>query len=241
MRRVTCVVRQRRATEGDALDLPAALDAVVARRAGHAPDPRVFVRSARVRRPIALTLLLDLSKSTGDRVRGLDVSVLELARHASLVLCEQLAQAGDPFAVHGFSSNGRHHVEYLRFKELHHAWSPAALRALAPRQSTRMGPAIRHAANSLRRAREARRVVLLLTDGAPSDVDVADPRYLVEDARQAVAEARRAGLLVFAVSLDRAADRYVETIFGPGRYLVLDHPQRLPTVLTRLYARLSGS
>ncbi|HEX5656169.1 MAG TPA: VWA domain-containing protein, partial [Polyangiales bacterium] len=106
-------------------------------------------------------------------------------------------------------------------------------------ESTRVGQAIRHAARSLRRAREPRRVVLLLTDGAPSDVDVGDPQYLVQDARHAVAEARRAGLAVSAVSLDRSADRYVQTIFGAGGFFVLDRPQRLPEVLTRLYARLS--
>jgi nitric oxide reductase NorD protein len=242
--RVSTLARRRREAEGDALDLPAALDASIAVRAGHDPDPRVFVRVSRQRQPIALTLLLDLSASTGDRVRGLGASVLELARDASLSLAEQLAHAGDRFAVHGFSSNGRHHVEYLRYKELDQAWGPsgrAALHALTPRQSTRMGPAIRHAGRSLRRAREPRRVVLLLTDGAPSDIDVADPRYLVHDARHAVAEARRAGVAVFAVSLDPGADRYMGTIFGPGRYLVLDRPAKLPEVLTRLYDRLSGS
>jgi nitric oxide reductase NorD protein len=237
--RVSTFARERRVPEGDALDLPAALDAAVALRAGHDPDPRVFARMSRQRQSIALTLLVDLSRSTGDAVRGLELSVLDLARAAALSLCEQLAHAGDRFAVHGFSSNGRHQVEYLRFKDLHQAWEPAALQLLAPRQSTRMGPAIRHAARTMRRAREPRRIVLLFTDGAPSDIDVADPQYLVHDARDAVVEARRRGLTVFAVSLDRAADRYVGTIFGPGRYLVLDRPQRLPEVLTRLYARLS--
>jgi nitric oxide reductase NorD protein len=237
--RVSMLARQRGVAEGDALDLPAALDAAIALRAGHDPDPRVFVRMSRQRQAFALTLLLDLSRSTADTVRGLDVSVLELARTASLSLCAQLALAGDRFAVHGFSSNGRHEIEYLRFKELSQSWEPAVLQALAPRQSTRMGPAIRHAARTMRRAREPRRIVLLFTDGAPSDIDVADPHYLVHDARHAVAEARRMGLIVFAVSLDRAADHYVGTIFGPGRYLVLDRPQRLPEVLTRLYARLS--
>jgi nitric oxide reductase NorD protein len=241
--RLSSLARRRREHEGDALDLPAALDATIALRAGSEPDARVFVRMSRQRQTLALTVLLDLSASTGDIVRGQGVRVLDLARDATLLLCEVLAHAGDRFAVHGFSSNGRHRVEYLRYKELDQPWTDharGAVHALAPLRSTRMGAAIRHAARSLRGAREQRRVVLLLTDGAPSDIDVHDPRYLVHDAQRAVAEARREGLSVFAVTLDRAADRYVGTIFGPARYLVLDHPEKLPQVLTRLYARLAG-
>ncbi len=241
--KVSALSRRRREHEGDALDLPSAIDAAIALHAGLQPDPRVFLRVARTRQSFALTLLLDLSASSGDLLRGLDMSVLALARQASLLMGEVMAQTGDRFALHGFSSDTRHRVEYYRFKDLADPWSArarGALRAAEPRLSTRMGAALRHAARTLRRAREQKRVLLLLSDGEPSDVDAPDRNYLLYDAKYAVAEARRAGLVVFAVSLDPKADRYVSTIFGAGRYLVLDRPERLPEVLARLYARLAG-
>ena len=101
-----------------------------------------------------------------------------------------------------------------------------------------MGAALRHAGGCLRRVRRDRRLVLLVTDGEPSDVDVFEPDYLVEDAKHAVGELRRQGIHVLAVSLDDAADRYVRRIFGAGGYRVVDRLPHLPDALPRLYARL---
>ena len=240
--RATALTRRRREHDGDALDLDAALAVRLDLAQGHAPDPRVFVRSTRVREPLALLVLLDLSASTGDPVRGTEGTVLALARDACLSLGELLARTGDRFAVHGFSSEGRAQVGYERLKELDEPWDAAArarIAEVAPRFSTRMGPALRHAARALAHAHERHKLLLIVTDGEPSDIDAPDPRYLLHDARDAVQEARRRGVQVFALSLDARADRYVRRIFGAGRYLVLEHLARLPEVLTALYARLA--
>ena len=183
--RVEALVTRRRECEGDLLDLDAAVAATVNRRCGVSPDGRVYVRAARARREVAVLLLLNLSASTGDPVRHGEGRVIDLERRAALLLGEVLARTGDPFAVHGFTSNGRHEVDYHRFKELDEPWTDAArrrLRGIAPRLSTRMGAALRHAGGCLRRVRRDRRLVLLVTDGEPSDVDVFEPDYLVEDA-----------------------------------------------------------
>jgi hypothetical protein len=233
--------RVRRQTDGDALDLDAAVDASLDLRARRTPDDRVYVRTRPRRQSFAVLLLLDLSQSTGDALPS-GGSVLELEREACLLWAELLARSGDTFAIAGFSSNGRHQVEYHRFKDVTEVWSVAherRLDSLTPRLSTRMGAALRHAGRDLRASRHDHRLVLLLTDGEPADIDAPDPRYLREDARHAVAELRRQSIQVFALSLDPAADAYVQAIFGEGRYWVLDRIEALPRVLPRLYARLA--
>jgi hypothetical protein len=233
--------RVRRQTDGDVLDLDAAIDASVDLRLARTPDDRVYARTRPRRQTFAVLLLLDLSESTGDRLPS-GASVLDLERRACLLWAELLARAGDAFAIAGFSSNGRHEVEYHRFKDVPEPWSAthaARLEGLTPRLSTRMGAALRHAGRDLRTARQERRLVLLLTDGEPSDIDAPDPRYLREDARHAVAELRRQSIQVFGLSVDPAADGYVRPIFGEGRYWVLDRIESLPQVLLRLYARLA--
>ena len=89
----------------------------------------------------------------------------------------------------------------------------------------------------LDRARERRRLLLLVTDGEPSDIDAHDPLYLLHDAHRAVEALRHRGHAVFAVSLDANADRYMRRIFGRGRYAVLDRCEKLPAMLPRLYAK----
>jgi hypothetical protein len=225
------VQRLRRQEEGDELDLEAAVRAAVDLRLGATPDTRVHRRSVRRVRDLAILFLLDLSQSTNDRVRSGEATVLDLTREATALLADAMAKLGDPFAIHGFCSNGRHEVDYRRFKDFGEAHGPATkarLAAMKGELSTRMGAAMRHAGRLLARRPERKRLLVVLTDGAPSDVDVRDPQHLRADARKAVEALGRAGVATFCVSLDPAADDYVSRIFGAGRYAVVDRVERLP-------------
>ena len=192
-------------------------------------------------RDLAALLLLDLSQSTNEQVRSGGTTVLELTREAAALLADAMAKLGDPFAIHGFSSNGRHEVNYRRFKDFGEAHGPASRARLAGMRgelSTRMGAAMRHAGALLARRPEKKRLLLVLTDGAPSDVDVRDPQYLRADARKAVEELARSGVATFCISLDPGADDYVARIFGANRYAVVDRVERLPERLPSLYLGL---
>lgn len=116
----------------------------------------------------------------------------------------------------------------------------AMIRSVEARFSTRMGAALRHAAALLQQEASAQRAILVVTDGAPSDVDVSEPRYLVEDARMAVLDARRAGVRTFCVAVDAAADQYVKRIFGWRDYAIADDSRSLPAQLQRAFARLTA-
>jgi nitric oxide reductase activation protein len=237
---VAPLARRRRAPDGADLDLDAAVAAAVDGRLGRPPDPRVYARLERRRRDLAVLMLLDLSAST-DAVVGEGMSVIELARRAALLLGDALADSGAGFAIHGFSSNGRTEVEYHRLKDLEAAWNGEArarVAAVKARLSTRMGAALRHAARCLAHVRRDRRLVLLLTDGEPADVDAPDPGYLLHDARQAVSQLRRSGIFVFAVNLDPAGDTYARQIFGGNGYAIVDRLTHLPEALLRLCDRL---
>jgi hypothetical protein len=241
--RVQRAVRRRRELEGDGLDLDASIDAMLSLRAGRPPDPRVHTRSVRGHRDLAVLVLLDLSQSTSEPVPSAGTSVLELARDATALLASAMNRVGDDFAIHGFDSNGRHEVEYHRVKDLGEPYDEEArarLAGLTARFSTRIGTALRHAGQVLRSRRVAHKLVLVLTDGAPHDVDVHDRQYLVFDARRAVGALARAGIATFCVSLDPGADACVTRIFGARNYLVLDHVRRLPEKLPLLYLRLTS-
>jgi hypothetical protein len=236
------VQRLRKQEDGDEIDLNAAVRALVDLRTGQTPDLRIGIRHLRKLRDISVLLLLDLSESTNDRVRGGDSTVLELSRQASALLADALAKIGDPFALHGFASDGRHDVGYVRFKDFDQPWGAAAKARLAGMhggRSTRMGAALRHAGALLRRQPSRRKLLLVLTDGEPADVDVRDPQYLRHDARKAVEALGRDGVTSFCLSLDPHADEYVARIFGANRSFVLDNIQRLPERLPLLYMSLT--
>ncbi|WP_235822499.1 VWA domain-containing protein [Pseudogemmobacter blasticus] len=236
------VQRLRRLEDGDDLDLNAAIAARLDLRLGRQPDPRVMMRQVRITRDVAVLLLMDLSQSTNDVVGEGGERLIDLTRAAATLLAEAVHRVGDPFALHGFSSDGRHNVFYQRFKEFGEDWGPlpkARLAGMEGRLSTRMGAAIRHAGWHLSQQRAARKLLLVLTDGAPADIDVRDPAHLRHDARAAVAEVARQGVSPFCLTLDPQADAYVAQIFGARGYQILDRIDRLPERLPRLYAGLA--
>ena len=234
--------RLKKQLEGDRLDIDASIAATVDLRSGRAPDPRVHQRLGRNSRDLAVLLLLDLSQSTNDWVPNAGTTVLNLAREATALVAHAMDKLGDDFAIHGFDSNGRHDVEYYRFKDFETPYGDQAKARLAGMKgqlSTRMGTALRHAGHFLHSRRVAHKLILLLTDGEPHDIDVHDKQYLMFDCKRAVEDLRRLGIPTFCMTLDRGADEYVARIFGGRNYLVLDQLKRLPEKLPSLYLRLT--
>ena len=236
------VQRLRKQEDGDEIDLNAAVRAMIEMRMGEQPDPRIMMRNVRKVRDLSVLLLIDLSESTNDAVLGSDSTVLQLAREATVLLAVALDKIGDPFAIHGFDSNGRHDVEYFRYKDFGAPYNDQAksrLAGMSGQLSTRMGAAMRHAGSILKRQPSNKKLLLVVTDGEPADNDVRDPQYLRYDAKKAVEELTRAGIATYCLSLDPRADQYVSRIFGAKNYMVVDHVQRLPEKLPILYMGLT--
>ena len=239
------VTRQRKVEDGDEIDINAAILAMTDIRMGHQPDPRIGIRTRLHVRDLSVTLLIDLSESTNDPLRSRvdgDVTVLQLAREAAALLAEALERIGDPFMLCGFDSNGRHDVEFYRFKDFDAPYDEkvqARLAGMTGQLSTRMGAALRHAGHLMDQRGSQKKLIILLTDGEPADNDVRDPQYLRFDAKKAVEELARKGVRTFCLSLDPYADEYVSRIFGARNYLVLDHVDRLPEKLPQLYLAMT--
>lgn len=232
--------REKGLRDGDTLDLDACIATVVERRAGVTLEGRVFQRDAAGPRDLSVLLLLDLSQSTEDRDGG-GRSILAIEKEAATIMASALEGAGDTLAIHGFSSDGREKVRYLRLKEFAEPLDvvvQARLRGLNGGHSTRLGTAIRHAGKQLARQRAFRRVLLVLTDGEPSDIDVQDPLYLIEDARRAVLSLRRAGVDVFAFGIGAGSFRSLDRVVGDRRALRVPRVESLPARVMQLYAEL---
>jgi hypothetical protein len=237
------VQRQRNMEDGDEIDLNAAVDAMISIRMGEQPNPRITMRNVLKTRDLSVVILMDLSESTNESMAGSDKSVLQLTREAATLVSTAIDGIGDPFALHGFASDGRHDVQYYRFKDFSQQYDDEAKSRLAGMKgglSTRMGAALRHAGHHLLKQQERRKLILLVTDGEPADIDETDPQHLRHDTKKAVEELYSTGVLTYCLTLDPNADAYVKRIFGENNYTIVDNVDRLPEKLPTLFASLTG-
>jgi len=233
----------KRQLDGSELDLDACIEHETDRHLKRpAPERGMYKRIHAQQRDLACLLLADLSLSTDAYVSN-EARVIDVIRDTLFLFSEALSVTGDQFGLYGFSSLRRDNVRFHVLKDFSERYDSATrgrIAAIKPGYYTRMGAAIRHATTILSEQRAQQRLLLILTDGKPNDLDKYEGRYGIEDTRHAILEAREQGLQPFCVTVDEKGNDYLSHLFGLGRYLVIRKPADLPKQLPLLYAQLTG-
>ena len=233
-------MRLRKQLDGDEFDIEAYVDSHADFRAGLPMAQTLYQTYRRSKRDMAIMLLIDVSGSTDGWISA-HRRVIDVEREALLLVCIALQGMGEPYAVQAFSGQGQHAVTVRTIKRFDEQYcNNIALRiaALEADQYTRAGAAIRHASATLMRETAAHRLLLLLSDGKPNDIDRYESRYGVEDTRQAVTEAKLQGIFPFCLTVDRCAANYLPAVFGARQYALLPTPELLSGVLLDWMKRL---
>ena len=262
--------RVRGLEDGEEFDLNAVVTAASDRRARVPPSSKLYTTRRQTERDVAALFLLDMSASTDEPVEPVAPAahddeaddwpaaakppppvppppprrIIDVTKEALVLMAEALEEIGDAYAVYGFSGQGRDNVEFYHVKAFTEPLSPTVqgrIGAIEPKRSTRMGPAIRHALEKLKDVACRVKLLVLLSDGFPQDLDYGSDRrsttYGIQDTMMALREADRAGVLTFCLTVDKAGHDYLREMCAPSRYLVLEDVASLPTELPKVYQR----
>jgi nitric oxide reductase NorD protein len=230
--------------DGDVLDTERAVRARVDFLSTGIGTDRVWRQTRPERRDLAVSILLDVSRSTESAIPGHGHdgrSVIDIEREALAALSWGLDACGDSFAIHAFSSLKRDRVfvqEVKGFTEPMSEATESRIAALKPGHYTRLGAAIRHTSHLLTKEARKRRLLLVITDGKPNDLDHYEGRHGIEDSRMAVLEARRAGHSVFGITVDRDGKSWFPRLFGEGAFALIPNPEKLTQALPQIYRQL---
>ena len=227
--------------DGPELDVDSCVRNHADRASGHTPETGGYLAQARCERDLACLLLADLSMSTDAPISD-SHRIIDVIRDSLLLFSEALTATGDRFGIYGFSSLRRQNIRFHLLKDFAGKYDAAArgrILAIKPGYYTRMGAAIRQSANILAEQAAGHKLLLIITDGKPNDLDQYDSRYGIEDTRMAVHEARRMGLTPFCVTIDHEAGAYLPYLFGPAGFCVIRKPEELPRRLPLLYVQLT--
>lgn len=233
-------VLQPRQIEGAELDLDALLTARAELMATGRGSDRIWQSARQTERDLSVAFLIDTSRSTEAAIG--DTSVIEVARETMAALAAGIDAAGDRLGVWGFSSLRRDRVFLSRCKGFEDRMSPditANIGALKPGHYTRLGAAIRHVSAQLAEEPSARKVLIVLTDGKPNDLDHYEGQHGIEDCHMAVREARQAGQSLHGIIIDEDGQDWFSRIFGRGGFSLLPNPARLTRALPDIYRTLT--
>ncbi|MBU3720778.1 MAG: VWA domain-containing protein [Burkholderiaceae bacterium] len=227
--------------EGAEPDIDAWVSAKADRLAGATRDGGLYLSHRQQDRDLACLVLADLSLSTDASVSQ-DQKVIDMIRDSLMLFAEALGQTGDRYAIYGFSSIRRHDVRFYELKHFEQPYDALArgrVAAIKPGYYTRLGAAVRHASTILQRQPNRQKLLLILSDGKPHDLDLYEGRYGVEDSKKSIHEAREMGVKPFCVTIDREGADYLPHIFGAQGYALLRKPEELTTRLATLYGQLT--
>ena len=235
---------QKAQPDGTELDIDACVRIVADRLAGwHFSGAGAYLNHRPTERDLACLVLADLSLST-DAYANDEQRVIDVIRDSLMLFGEALNSTGDKFAFYGFSSLKRSFVRFHEIKAFDRPLDAVArgrIAALKPGYYTRIGAAVRRATQLLEKQPANRRLLLILSDGKPHDIDLYEGRYGIEDTRMALIEAREKGIKPFCVTIDREGASYLPHLFGPAGYTIVRKPEDLPDRLPLLYAQLTGN
>ncbi|MEO8601323.1 MAG: hypothetical protein ABI629_01980 [bacterium] len=225
---------RRRQPQGPDIDIDAVIDRYASLRAGNCANDRLYAARRRHSRDVAVLVLLDASLSTDGWVANR--RVMDVEKESVVVIGEALAGLYDEVGVAAFYSRTRRDCRFLALKGFREPWETGygRLWAIEPCGYTRIGPALRHATELLLRTRARKRLLLLVSDGKPTDLDRYEGRYGIADIRQAVREAEAVAVDTVALAVDHRARLYLPRMFGPSRFAILPSPAHLADAMARV-------
>mgnify|MGYP002632112091 CR=1 FL=1 len=192
-------------------------------------------------RDLSCLLLADLSLSTDTWVND-HQRVIDVIRDSLYLFAESLHATGDEFSMVGFSTRKRDPIRVHLLKQFNERFSAQVrgrIQAIKPGYYTRLGAGIRYATEALKKQGNSRRLLLILTDGKPNDLDQYEGRFGIEDTRHAIISAKKLGLQPFCVTIDQKGNQYLPHLFGQNGYALIRNPLEMPQLLPRLYAQLT--
>jgi nitric oxide reductase NorD protein len=236
--------------DGDDYNLNAVLDYIVDRKANGHQSERLYIKRLRRERSVAVSFLLDQSSSTARTIGRNPLQpytspgrrIIDIEKEGLVLMSEALEAVGDTYAINGFTSEGRRNVKFFVIKDFDERYSEEIERRIGGityQNNTRLGAAIRHAAKRLALQEARTRLLIMLTDGRPYDHDYGDARYAREDTREALKQAKLAGIIPFCITIDRDSEAELKDLYGQVGYTIIDDVLSLPERMPAIYRRLT--
>jgi len=204
-------------------------------------EQNFFDNIVKKQRDLSTLILADISLSTEAAVTT-ELSILDIIKESLFVFADALDTLSDPYAMYAFSSVKNTKVRYhvlKNFNEEYGGQTRGRIDDLRAGYYTRLGTAIRQSTRILQKQPTHNKLMLIISDGKPNDIDRYEGRYGVEDTKKAIYEANQAGVIPFCITVDSESNSYLPQIFGKDGYTYIRDIRKLPSALPQIYMNLT--
>jgi nitric oxide reductase activation protein len=102
-----------------------------------------------------------------------------------------------------------------------------------------MGAVIRHGVYRLDGVDALIKLMVILTDGRPYDLEYGSLSYAIADTKKAIDEARQHRIHPFIITSDKRGSEYMKRICPRTQSIIVPRVEHLPLVLPAMYRRLT--
>ncbi|HIH2763231.1 MAG TPA: VWA domain-containing protein [Candidatus Azoamicus sp.] len=138
---------------------------------------------------IAIIILFDSSLSTDGYIH--EKKIIDFIKEISIVLSYSIKNEINKHLIATFYSNTRHDCTYKIIKHFKETNIKNNIKDIHPNGYTRIGPAIRHSIKELKNIINKKKIIILITDGNPTDYDEYEGIYGINDIKIALKEAKK--------------------------------------------------
>ncbi len=222
-------------SDGDEIDIDAWVNAK-SNKTKHADDfQNLYIRNNKNSRSVAIMFAVDISGSTA----GWKNKVI---KQSTWLLSRTLAKLNDQYAIYAFSGSGRancHIYPIKKFDENYNNLIKKRIFSLQAQQYTRMGVAVRHLTKILKQTDAKTKILFVLTDGKPDDIDSYRGNYGIEDTKRAFNEAKASLINPFVLTFDQEAMDYLPYMLGKKHFRLISNIAMLPIQISTIYKQLT--
>jgi hypothetical protein len=182
-------VEMKNQKDGDNINIDSLID-----RIEYKQKNNIYVKKRKREKDICFQIALDSSLSTDSYInKEKKSSILKSLAHTIGSILNNL---NINYSIASFYSNTRYECSYNIIKDFNEKWEKIKhrLNTQKPIGYTRIGPTIRHSGLRLSKMKSKKKIVLVLSDGKPTDYDEYEGIYGNNDIQQAIKELKKTSI-----------------------------------------------
>lgn len=211
--------------DGSEIDLDSFIRAFVDIKMKKNVDQKLYSLKVIQQQDFAVSILLDQSMSSDSWVN--DRRILDVCLDSIGIMGLLFQDHIQGMSIQSTFSHGHQTCFLQKIKKAEEDWSHFYQRAqlIRPQGYTRLGPGIRYCLQELQRSNAKQKILIMLTDGRPTDIDGYEGLYGIQDIHQAMREAKQKNIHTYALTVDKESKNYFHKMFD--HYHVLQSPDQL--------------